>query len=48
MKNNVEAIKYRTALLFTIEIVNALLLEFVFKVRYASFILIFVFSFENP
>ena len=42
MKNNLEAIKYRTALLFTVEIVIALLLEFVFKVRYASFILIFV------
>jgi len=42
MKNNLEANKYRTALLFTVEIVIALLLEFVFKVRYASFILIFV------
>ena len=42
MKNNLEIVKYRTVLLFTIEIVIALLLEFVFKVRYASFILIFV------
>ena len=42
MKSKTESIKYYTVILFTVEIVIALLLEFVFKVRYASFILIFV------
>ena len=42
MKINLENVKYHTAFLFTTEIVIALLLEFVFQVRYAMFILIFV------
>ena len=42
MKSKMESLKYYAVILFTVEIVIALLLEFVFKVRYASFILIFV------
>ncbi|MDD6466738.1 MAG: DHH family phosphoesterase [Erysipelotrichaceae bacterium] len=42
MKDQLEKIKVNAVILFTAEIVIALILEFGFRVRYASFILLFV------
>ena len=42
MNKNLESLKYGAVILFTVEIAIAVILEFVFKMRSASVILIFV------
>jgi hypothetical protein len=42
MNEKLEGLKLQAVIIFTIQILVALLLEFGFRVRYASFILVFV------